>query len=57
MNAGTQKTFARSLLIIAGALLLFETLFGCVAVLGIGFSAAKAIILDLCLTMPSPFFL
>ena len=41
----------------AGFILLGETLFGCIAVLGIGFNSAQDIILDLCLTMAFPIFL
>ena len=44
-------------LIVAGILLLLETLLGCLYVLGIGFSTIKDVILDLCLTMAFPVFL
>jgi hypothetical protein len=44
-------------LMVAGILLLFETLLGCVYVLGIGFSTVHDVITDLCLTMAFPVFL
>jgi hypothetical protein len=47
----------KSGLIVAGVLLLFETLLGCVYVLGIGFSTVHDVITDLCLTMAFPVFL
>lgn len=50
-------TLARISLLVAGSLLLLETLLGCVYVLGIGFSTTKGVILDLCLTMAFPVFL
>ena len=44
-------------LIVAGILLLFETLLGCVYVLGIGFSSLHDLFTDLCVTMAFPVFL
>ena len=48
---------AKGCMIIAGALLLFETLLGCVYVLGIGFSSWRDIVTDICVTMAFPIFL
>lgn len=48
---------AKGGLIVAGILLLIETLLGCVYVLGIGFSTTHDVITDLCLTMAFPVFL
>jgi hypothetical protein len=48
---------AKCSLIVAGILLLYETLLGCFYVLGIGFSTKADVILDLCLTMAFPIFL
>jgi hypothetical protein len=47
---------ARISLLVAGSLLLLETLIGCVYVLGIGFSTTKDVLLDLCLTMAFPIY-
>jgi hypothetical protein len=41
----------------AGLLLLLETLFGMIAVLGIGFSTLLDVATDLCLTMAFPIYL
>jgi len=51
------SVLARFCLVVAGAFFLFETGFGCIAVLGVGFSSALAVVLDLCLTLPFPVFL
>jgi hypothetical protein len=48
---------AKGGLIVAGILLLIETLLGCVYVLGIGFSTTHDVFTDLCLTMAFPVFL
>lgn len=56
MNARTVM-LTKGGLIVAGVLLLLETLLGCVYVLGIGFSTVHDVITDLCLTMAFPVFL
>jgi len=48
---------ARLCVLIAGVLLLGETLLGCIFVLGIGVSNLHDIFTDLCLTMAFPVFL
>ncbi len=56
MNART-LALTKCGLIVAGVLLLFETLLGCVYVLGTGFSTVHDLITDVCLTMAFPVFL
>jgi len=56
MNKRT-LVLARGSLIIAGGLLLMESLLGCICVLGIGFSTLPEVLLDLCLTMAFPIYL
>jgi hypothetical protein len=48
---------AQVFLLVAGILLLLETMLGCVYVLGIGFDSARDIGLDLCLTIAFPIYL
>jgi hypothetical protein len=48
---------ARILLGLACVIFLAETVFGCIAILGIGFSTFQDILLDLSLTMAFPIFL
>ena len=48
---------ARVCMVVAGTIFLAETLFGCIAVLGIGFNTVQDIVGDLCLTMSFPIFL
>ncbi len=45
------------LMVVAGAIFLEETMFGCIAVLGIGFDTKEDVCLDLALTMAFPLFL
>ena len=44
-------------LLLAGAILLFESIFGFYAVLGIGFSSLSDVVTDLCLTLAFPIYL
>ena len=48
---------ARIFIGLAATIFLAETLFGCVAILGIGFDSTQDIMLDLSLTMAFPIFL
>jgi len=43
--------------VLSGILLLLESVFGCYAVLGVGFSTVRDIITDLCLTLAFPIYL
>jgi hypothetical protein len=52
-----QVKFAGIGLLLAGLLLLFDTLFGLIAMLGIGFDSFQDVLLVLCLTMGFPLFL
>jgi hypothetical protein len=52
-----QATIAWACMILAGLVFLVETLFGCIAVLGIGFDSLRDISTDLALTMAFPIFL
>jgi hypothetical protein len=49
--------FAKSCLIVAGILLMLETMLGCIYMLGIGFSSTRDIAMILCLTMALPVYL
>jgi hypothetical protein len=42
---------------LAGVIFLAETVFGCIAVLGIGFGSLQDVVIDLCLTMAFPIYL
>jgi hypothetical protein len=53
----TRSYIARGCYGLAAIIFLAETLFGCVAVLGIGFDSMQDILLDLSLTMAFPIFL
>jgi hypothetical protein len=53
----TRAQFVQSCYISAGIIFLAETVFGCIAVLGIGFDSLQDIMLDLSLTMAFPLFL
>jgi len=53
----TRVQVAQSCYILAGIIFLAETVFGCIAVLGIGFDSMQDILLDLSLTMAFPIFL
>jgi hypothetical protein len=44
-------------MLLAGAILLLESIFGCYAVLGIGFSSLRDVATDLCLTLAFPIYL
>jgi hypothetical protein len=52
-----RATIASACMILAGLVFLVETLFGCFAVLGIGFNSFRDISTDLALTMAFPIFL
>jgi hypothetical protein len=52
-----RATIALTCLILAGMVFLIETLFGCFAVLGIGFDSLRDISTDLSLTIAFPIFL
>ena len=48
---------SQSLYLLAAVIFLGQSLFGCFAVLGIGFDTVQAVLLDLSLTMAFPIFL
>ncbi len=50
-------TISRFLYLLAAVIFLGQTLFGCFAVLGVGFDTVQAVLLDLSLTMAFPIFL
>jgi hypothetical protein len=52
-----RATIASACMILAGLVFLVETLFGCFAVLGMGFDSLRDISTDLALTMAFPIFL
>jgi hypothetical protein len=52
-----QRQAARVCIVLAGIIFLAETLFGCIAILGIGVDTGQDVLLDLCLTMSLPIFL
>ena len=53
----TRLSVSRTLFGVAGIIFLGETLYGCIAVLGIGFNTMQDSLLDLSLTMAFPIFL
>lgn len=54
---GQRFGLAKASLILAGILLLLESLLGCIYVLGIGFSTLHEVLTDLCLTLAFPIYL
>jgi hypothetical protein len=55
--SGARYTISRYFYGIAGIIFLGQSLFGCVAVLGVGFDTLQDVLLDLSLTMAFPIFL
>ena len=53
----TRRTVSRYLYVAAAIIFLGQSLFGFIAVLGVGFGTLKDVVLDLCLTMAFPLFL
>ena len=53
----TRLKFATLCLTMAGGFLLLQSIFGCYAIMGIGFSTTRNIVTDLCLTIAFPIYL
>jgi hypothetical protein len=53
----SQRRVGQVCVTLAGIIFLAETLYGCIAVLGIGYDTVQEIVLDLCLTMSFPIFI
>ena len=53
----TKLRFATLCLTMAGGFLLFQSVFGCYAIMGMGFSTTRDIVTDLCLTIAFPIYL